>query len=102
MLWSQRLWVDRLLADRRERVRQLQYPRHRLGQALRYLDNLFGEPGSAHGGQRPGAPTTRKAPSGSRPLYALCGKPYERAYGISPAGIAYAHRDGSEYRSESG
>jgi hypothetical protein len=33
-------WVDRLLADRKERVRQLQYMRQRLNQAFRYLDGL--------------------------------------------------------------
>jgi len=37
-------WVDRLLADRRERDRQLRYFRHRFGQAFRYFDGLFGEP----------------------------------------------------------
>ena len=31
-------WVDGLLADRKERVRQLQYLRQRLNQAFRYLD----------------------------------------------------------------
>ena len=33
-------WVDGLLADRKERVRQLQYLRQRLNQAFRYLDGL--------------------------------------------------------------
>src|SRR5881396_745176 len=34
-------WVDRLLADRKERIRQLQYLRQRLNQAFRYLDGLL-------------------------------------------------------------
>jgi len=38
-------WVDRLLADRKERIRQLQYVRQRLNQAFRYLDE--GRPSTA-------------------------------------------------------
>jgi hypothetical protein len=33
-------WVDRLLADRKERVAQLRYLQQRLRQAFRYLDGL--------------------------------------------------------------
>src|SRR5438128_5110485 len=79
-------WVDRLLADRKERVRQIQYLRQRLNQAFRYLDGLLRD---AAVGQRP---STR------RPTCASCGKPYARAYGISPHGIAYVHADGRECR----
>lgn len=36
-------WVDRLLADRRERIRQLEHLRKRLSQAFRYLAGLVRE-----------------------------------------------------------
>ena len=41
-------WVERLLADRRERLQQLAHARMRLEQAYRYLDKLLAslEPGS--------------------------------------------------------
>lgn len=84
-------WVDRLLADRKERVRQLQYLRQRLNQAFRYLDALVRD-----------VQTSRARPtpvSRAKPLYCpSCGQPYARAYGISPAGIAYVHADARECR----
>jgi hypothetical protein len=33
-------WLDLLLADRRERIQQLEHLRRRLNQAFRYLDGL--------------------------------------------------------------
>jgi hypothetical protein len=84
-------WVDRLLADRKERVRQLQYLRQRLNQAFRYLDGLVRDVQTPR--PRPG-PVSR-----AKPLYCpSCGQPYARAYGISPDGIAYVHADGRECR----
>ena len=35
-------WVEKLLADRRERLQQLAHVRARLEQAYRYLDKLLG------------------------------------------------------------
>jgi len=84
-------WVDRLLADRKERVRQLQYLRQRLNQAFRYLDGLVRDVQTSS--PRPG-PVSK-----AKPLYCPnCGQPYARAYGISPDGIAYVHADGRECR----
>jgi len=84
-------WVDRLLADRKERVRQLQYLRQRLNQAFRYLDGLVRDVQTSR--PRP-SPVSR-----AKPLYCpSCGQPYARAYGISPAGIAYVHADARECR----
>ena len=89
-------WVDRLLADRKERVRQLQYLRQRLNQAFRYLDGLVRD-----------AQTSRPRPQSSgisraKPLHcAGCGQPYSRAYGISPDVLAYVHADGRECRIDS-
>ena len=86
-------WVDRLLADRKERVRQLQYLRQRLNQAFRYLDGLLRDVQTSR--PRPG-PVSR-----AKSLYCpSCGQPYARAYGISPAGIAYVHANGRECRIE--
>jgi hypothetical protein len=79
-------WVDRLLADRRERVRQLEYLRQRLRQAFRYLDALFGPASEV---QR-AAGNARRAPV----VCPLCRKPYLRASGISPRGIEYQHEEG--------
>jgi hypothetical protein len=63
-------WVDGLLADRKERVRQLQTSRPRPA-----------------------------AVSKAKPFYCPnCGQPYARAYGISPDGIAYVHAGGRECR----
>jgi hypothetical protein len=84
-------WVDGLLADRKERVRQLQYLRQRLNQAFRYLDGLVRDVQTS----RPRPAAVSKA----KPLYCpSCGQPYARAYGISPDGIAYVHADGRECR----
>ena len=84
-------WVDGLLADRKERVRQLQYLRQRLNQAFRYLEGLVRD-----------VQTSRSRPaavSKAKPLYCpSCGQPYARAYGISPDGIAYVHAGGRECR----
>jgi hypothetical protein len=86
-------WVDRLLADRKERARQLQYLRQRLNQAFRYLDGLLRDVQTAR--PRPGPRTANRA----KPLYcASCGQPYVRAYGISPDGLAYVHANGRECR----
>jgi hypothetical protein len=38
-------WVERLLADRRERLQQLAHARMRLEQAYRYIDKLL-DPGA--------------------------------------------------------
>jgi hypothetical protein len=84
-------WVDGLLADRKERVRQLQYLRQRLNQAFRYLDGLVRDVQTS----RPRPAAVSKA----KPLYCpSCGQPYARAHGISPDGIAYVHADGTECR----
>jgi hypothetical protein len=84
-------WVDRLLADRKERVRQLQYLRQRLNQAFRYLDGLLRD-------VQMSSPRPAQV-SRAKPLYCpSCGQPYARAYGISPDGIAYVHPNGRECR----
>ena len=80
-------WVDQLLADRRERVRQLEYLRQRLRQAFRYLDGLVRDAQEAP----PAAPR-------ERPSCPACGKPYVRASGVSPRGIVYTHSDRRECR----
>ena len=82
-------WIDRLLADRRERVRQLQYLRQRLRQAFRYLDGLLGE----------GGPASRPQDGAHSPVTCpVCRRPYVRAFGISPRGIGYEHADGRQCR----
>ena len=82
-------WVDQLLADRKERVRQIQYLRQRLNQAFRYLDGLVRDVQTSRQRSAP--------PSRTKPLYCPgCGQPFARAYGISPDGIAYVHADGRE------
>ena len=90
-------WVDRLLADRRERVRQLRYLRHRLRQAFRYLDGLFDAPANETGGRpfgnnTPGATPSADPVSGMR-------KSVHPGVWVSPQGIVYAHGDGRECRS---
>lgn len=77
-------WVDQLLADRRERVRQLEHLRKRMQQAFRYLDGLV----------RGDVPVERAAV----PVCPMCGKPYVRASGVSPRGIVYTHADRNECR----
>lgn len=49
-------WVDRLLADRKERVEQLAYARKRLEQAYRYIDKLLT---SAESTRKPGSEEQR-------------------------------------------
>jgi hypothetical protein len=80
-------WVDQLLADRRERVRQLEHLRARLNQAFRYLDGLVRTVQGA-------APPVSK----EKPSCPACGKPYVRASGVSPRGIVYTHSDDRECR----
>jgi hypothetical protein len=82
-------WVNRLLEDRRERVRQLRHLQQRLRQAFRYLDALF--PHEA-------PPPTRAPKQTGRPMCPRCGEPYLRASGISPRGVAYEHGDGKQCR----
>ena len=60
-------WVDQLLDDRRQRVRQLEHLRQRLHQAFRYLDGLVREA------------TQARAVSLKQQPCPKCGKPYERA-----------------------
>ena len=79
-------WIDQLLADRRERVRQLEHLRKRLSQAFRYLDGLVRD------ARQPAAVAPQK------PLCPMCRKPYLRASGVSPTGIVYSHADQSECR----
>jgi hypothetical protein len=52
-------WVERLLADRRERLQQLAHARMRLEQAYRYIDKLLGS-------LDPGAETARDPRDGTR------------------------------------
>jgi hypothetical protein len=85
-------WLDQLLADRRERVLQIEHLRRRLNQAFRYLDGLVRDV------QRAAPKQTAPAP---RPVCPKCGKPYARASGESPNGIVYVHADGRECRSSS-
>jgi hypothetical protein len=62
-------WVDQLLADRRERIRQLEHLRQRLNQAFRYLDGLVRDV------QRP--EITQKGTGSAKPVCPRCGKPYD-------------------------
>ena len=80
-------WVDQLLADRRDRIRQLEHLRKRMQQAFRYLDGLV------RSDAQPA--TARPQPA---PLCPMCGKPYLRASGVSPRGIVYTHSDRNECR----
>jgi len=80
-------WVDQLLADRRERILQLEHLRKRMHQAFRYLDGLV------RNGPSPAPPS----PAG-KPVCPMCGKPYLRASGVSPRGIVYTHADRNECR----
>jgi hypothetical protein len=82
-------WIDQLLADRRERIQQLDHLRRRLNQAFRYLDGLVRD------ARRP--QTTGGA--GARPPECpKCGKRYARAAGESPSGVVYYHADRTECR----
>lgn len=80
-------WVDQLLADRRERIRQLAHLRQRMRQAFRYLDGLVGNDSPPP-----------KARAETKPVCPMCGKPYVRASGVSPRGIVYTHADRNECR----
>lgn len=80
-------WIDQLLADRVERIRQLEHLRQRMSQAFRYLDGLIRE------AQHP-----RAAPKPS-PNCPRCRQPYVRAVGRSPNGIVYVHADHRECQS---
>ncbi len=75
-------WLDQLLDDRRERVRQLEHLRQRLHQAFRYLDGLVREATQARPVNLKNLPCPR------------CGKPYERATGDSGGSVTYQHADG--------
>jgi hypothetical protein len=81
-------WVDALLADRRERVKQIEHLRRRLNQAMRYLDGLFADLQRGRHLQLP------------RPPCPMCRKTYVQARGLSPNGLIYVHADGKECRLE--
>ena len=83
-------WVDQLLADRRERISQLEHVRKRLNQAFRYLDGLVKDV------QRPAA--ARPSPPAAPVKCPVCGKPYVRSAGLSPRGAVYFHADRRECR----
>ena len=83
-------WIDQLLADRRERLRQLEHLRRRLNQAFRYLDGLVRDVQQG----KPAIAAYRGAP----PACPKCGKAYERASGLSPQGVVYVHADRTECR----
>jgi hypothetical protein len=52
-------WVDQLLADRLERIRQLEHARRRLAQAFRYLDGLLRDVQRPKGGPNASRDGTR-------------------------------------------
>ena len=79
-------WVDQLLADRRERVRQLEHLRKRLSQAFGYLDGLVRD------ARQQATPPPQKL------VCPMCRRPYVGASGISPRGIVYTHADRTECR----
>ena len=70
-------WIDQLLADRRDRIRQLEHLRRRLDQAFRYLDGLIRDV------QRP-RPEESAHPG--RPVCPKCGKSYEPPPGSRQTG----------------
>jgi hypothetical protein len=84
-------WLDQLLADRRERIQQLEQVRKRLGQAFRYLDGLVRDVQRPRDDAAPAAGTRR-------PTCPKCGKSYARAAGLSPKGTVYFHADRTECR----
>jgi len=71
-------WIDELLADRRERLRQLDHLRRRLNQAFHYLDGLVRDV-QRHQPQMSAQP--------GEPICPKCGRRYERASGFSPNGL---------------
>jgi hypothetical protein len=82
-------WIDQLLADRRERIAQLEHLRRRLNQAFRYLDGLVRDL------RRPAAAPAAPRP---QPTCPKCSKRYARASGDSANGVVYIHADRSECR----
>lgn len=86
-------WIDQLLADRRERIQQLEHLRRRLNQAFRYMDGLVRDV------QRPRLGTTAGTPP---PACPKCGRRYARASGESPGGVVYHHADRTECRVSQG
>lgn len=82
-------WIDQLLADRRERIQQLEHLRKRLNQAFRYLDGLVRDV------ERP---QLTKGHQPARPACPECGRPYVRTSGLSPRGMVYFHTDRTECR----
>jgi hypothetical protein len=91
-------WVDRLLADRKARVEQLRYLQRRLRQAFKYLDTLITQGGELRAAYSSPASDAR-GDAGARPvLCPICAKPYLRAMGLSPQGIAFEHEGGRRCR----
>jgi hypothetical protein len=60
-------WVNKLLADRKERVGQIHHVRQRLNQAFRYLDRLLRD--------LPIGPPTAPKPG---PTCGRCGQPFDK------------------------
>ncbi len=54
-------WLDKLLADRRERLQQLAYVRQRLQQAYAYLDKLLRGLGAMPGAEEPSREDRKRA-----------------------------------------
>jgi hypothetical protein len=79
-------WVDQLLADRKERIQQLEHLRRRLAQAFRYFDGLVKDVQRP----RPSREQTLRCPK--------CRRPYVRLAGLSRNGMVYYHADRSECR----
>jgi hypothetical protein len=77
-------WIDQLLADRLERIRQLEHLRQRMSQAFRYLDGLIRDV------QHP------RAPLKPAPNCPHCRQTYVRAVSRSPRGVIYVHADHRE------
>jgi hypothetical protein len=77
-------WIDQLLADRVDRIRQLEHVRQRLRQAFRYLDGLVRDAQYPRAALKPS------------PLCPHCREPYVHAAGRSPAGIVYVHSEGRQ------
>jgi hypothetical protein len=90
-------WLDRLLADRKERVEQIRYLQRRLRQAFKYLDGLITNGGELRAPYRSPAPG-RDGRRSSPVVCPVCGKPYVRAAGLSPRGIMYEHEGGQRCR----
>jgi hypothetical protein len=83
-------WIDRLLQDRKERIRQLEHLRQRLTQAFGYFDKLLRDP--------PPQPPADGPPRAGPIACPKCGRPYVRASGVSPTGVVYFHKDRTECR----